>query len=550
MKACNQGEILGLLESEFGSGSGPDIAKTIHTHISTVVLIGERALKLKRAVHLPYLDLSTPERRLQICERELCLNRRTAPQLYRAVHRITREDEGQLALNGRGPLVDAVLEMDRFDDEATFDHLAVDGRLTPTDMAELAKCIAALHEVAEVASDPAGAARMQRVLEINQRGFAATAVFTGHETDAVTDACRSALERYSTLLDERARTGRVRRCHGDLHLRNIALIDCKPLLFDCLEFDEDLATTDVLYDLAFVLMDLWRHGLRELANVLFNRYLDETGDAAGIELLPFFMSVRAAVRAHVTASGGSATDIGSAWQRAEAKAYLDLCRDLLKERPAALVAIGGFSGSGKSTVAAQIAPGLGAAPGARVIASDRIRKRMFGVAPETRLTTDAYSDEVSDQVYRRLCDAVRASLPKGHAAIADAVFDREGARARVAATAMECGTPFQGVWLEAAPGILVERVSGRRGDVSDATGDVVAAQLARGGVPADWPRIRADMAPVEVANAVRSVIERGVRSGSAPRAVAESRPQAGGCREAQAGSTVSADAGDPPLGQP
>ncbi len=514
MEACSQGEILGFLGSKYGSGDAWDIAKTIHTHISTVLLIGNRALKLKRPVHLPYLDLSTPERRLLMCERELCLNRRTAPQLYRAVHRISREANGQLALNGPGTLIDAVLEMDRFDDGATFDHLAAEGRLAPVDMGKLARNIAALHEVAEVAPDPAGAARMQRVLEINERAFAATAVFTGHEIDQVNDACRTALARHATLLDERARTGRVRRCHGDLHLRNIAMVDGQPLLFDCLEFDEDLATTDVLYDLAFVLMDLWRHGLREFANVVFNRYLDETGDEAGIRLLPFFMAVRAAIRAHVTASEISATDLGSAWKRAEARAYLELCGDLLQVRPALLAAIGGFSGSGKSTVAALLAPGLGPVPGARVIASDRIRKRMFGVSPETRLLEDAYGDEVSDQVYQRLREAAGTTLSQGYAAVADAVFDREGERVAIAATAMACGVPFRGIWLEAASDVLVERVSARQGDVSDATADVVTAQLARGGTPTDWPKVRADMAPLEVVDAARSLIERGSRIAS------------------------------------
>lgn len=508
MDACSQGEILGLLGSACGGGDPDETARTVHTHISTVLLIGPRALKLKRAVHLPYLDLSTPERRLRLCERELSLNRRTAPQLYRAVHRVTREANGELALNGHGVLVDAVLEMERFDDGATFDRLAIEGRLTAADMAELAAGIAALHEAADVAPGGEGAARMERVLDINARAFAATALFSAEEIAAVDGACRAALARHGALLDERARAGRVRRCHGDLHLRNIARIDGAPVLFDCLEFDEDLATTDVLYDLAFVLMDLRRHGLHDLANALFNRYLDETGDEAGIGLLPFFMAVRAAVRAHVTAAGVSQSDLGSAWKRAEARSYLELCRDLLTERPALLVAIGGFSGSGKSTVAAMVAPGLGPAPGARVIASDRIRKRMFGVHLQTRLPPQAYTGEVSERVYERQREIALACLRQGHAAIADAVFDRNEERTRIAAVARACEVPFQGIWLDARTDVLVGRVSARRGDVSDATPAIVSAQLARGGVPADWASVRAETGPQEVARAVRSIIER------------------------------------------
>lgn len=512
MDACSQGEILALLGSAYGGGDPEETARTVHTHISTVLLIGTRALKLKRAVHLPYLDLSTPERRLRLCERELSLNRRTAPQLYHAVHRITREANGELALNGHGVLVDAVLEMERFDDGATFDRLAIEGRLTAADMAELAAGIAALHEAAEIAPGGEGAARMGRVLDINARAFAATAMFSAEEIAAVDDACRAALSRYAALLDERAGAGRVRRCHGDLHLRNIARIDGAPVLFDCLEFDEDLATTDVLYDLAFVLMDLWRDGLRDLANALFNRYLDETGDEAGIGLLPFFMAVRAAVRAHVTATDVSPTDPGSVWKQAEARSYLELCRDLMSERPAVLAAIGGFSGSGKSTVAAIVAPGLGPAPGARVIASDRIRKRMFGKRPQARLPEAAYASEVSERVYERQREIALACLQQGHAAIADAVFDREVERRRIAALARACGVPFQGIWLDARTDVLVGRVSARQGDVSDATPAIVAAQLAGGSVPTDWACVRAETGPQEVGRAVRSIIERKCRA--------------------------------------
>ena len=485
MPVCDQSETICFLGSSQAFGDG-ETAKVVTTHISTVLLLGSRALKLKRAVKLPYVDLSTPERRLAMCERELKLNRRMAPELYRAVHRVTREPNGELALNGEGELVDAVLEMKRFDDELLFDRLAQHGRLSPADMAGLAAALAELHRVAEVSRDEQGARRVERVLAVNERAFAAAGILPAEEVQEVNAACRAALARHAGLLDQRAREGKVRLGHGDLHLRNICLIDDKPMLFDCLEFDEDLATTDILYDLAFALMDLWHRGLEACANALFNRYLDMIGDESGLGLLPFFMAIRAAVRAHVAAADVARPPTE---RLAEAQAYLRLCRAFLAVRVPVLIAVGGYSGSGKSTVAAGIAAALGPVPGARIAASDRIRKKLCGVAPETRLPPEGYTDEVSDRTYAEMARVAGAALAQGHAAIADAVFDRQAERDRIAEVAQRAGVPFHGLWLEAPERVLVERVSARRRDPSDATPDIVMGQLARKGAASEWTEL-------------------------------------------------------------
>lgn len=491
MPSCNQNETICFLGSPRAFGDVPGQARTISTHISTVLLIGPRALKLKRPVALPYLDLSMPERRLAMCERELMLNRRTAPDLYRAVHRITREGDGSLALNGHGELVDAVLEMKRFDDGLLFDRLAQEGQLTPSDMARLAAGIAEFHRSAAVSKDEEGAKRMERVLGVNERAFAAAGTLPPGDVAQVDAACRAALARHADLLDRRARDGKVRRCHGDLHLRNICMVEGKPLLFDCLEFDEDLGTTDILYDLAFVLMDLWHRKLEALANALFNRYLDATGDETGLRLLPFFMAVRAAVRAHVTASAATGAEPASNGKLAEARAYLQLCRSLLERKAPILIAIGGYSGSGKSTIAAAIAPRLGPAPGARIAASDRHRKKIFGVAPETRLPNAAYNEEASARTYAAIAETAEGALSQGYAAIADAVFERSTERERIGEAAKRARVLFRGLWLDAPAEVLMQRVAARRGDPSDATPDVVMAQIARQGAGSDWTRLAA-----------------------------------------------------------
>lgn len=492
MSPESQDEVVAFLTSEavFGCADAPP--KLVETHISLVILSGPHAIKLKRAVRLGYVDFSTPQRRLAACERELALNRRTAPDLYRAVHRITREADGRLALNGSGALIDAAVEMTRFDEAGLFEHLAARGGIGKPVLTRLAGRIAAFHAGAEIDRSGEGSRRIADVLDINARAFATTDVFPPAPLEALDSAFRANLAALSDLLDARARAGKLRRCHGDLHLRNICLIDGEPTLFDCLEFDEEMATTDILYDLAFLLMDLWHRDLRAEANLLLNRYLDVRDEEDGLPLLPFLMALRAAVRAHVSATQAQAGGPGAATRREEANAYFALAQDLLRPRPAQLVAVGGLSGSGKSTVAAALAPEIGPAPGARILASDRIRKQLFGVAAETRLPAEAYQPEISDKVYAELASRVARIARLGHAVVADAVFDRPEERERIAYAALSAGIPFLGLWLEADPQKLLQRVRARTGDVSDATPDVLAGQLSRSLGAITWSRVQAD----------------------------------------------------------
>jgi uncharacterized protein len=309
----------------------------------------------------------------------------------------------------------------------------------------------------------------------------ATAVFSADRVHVLESELYKGLERLGPLLDEREKTGKVRRCHGDLHLRNICLLDGSPILFDCLEFNEDLATTDVLYDLAFLLMDLWHRRLRAEANWVFNRYFDAAEEDEGVALLPFFMAIRATVRAHVGAAQAGDKDTAAL---KEAGAYFDLACDLMNFSPAEMVAVGGFSGSGKSSVAAAVADQLGPPPGARVLSSDRIRKRLFGVPAEMRLPVQAYEPDVSRRVYAEQARTAATYLKNGHAVIADAVFDRAEDRQRIEAAASDV-TRFKGFWLEAPLEVLIDRVNSRVGDPSDATSSVLRQQVSRA-QPAEW----------------------------------------------------------------
>ena len=342
--------------------------EVVATHISKVFLSDHSAFKLKRAVRFPYLDFSTATARLAACEQELALNRRTAPGLYLAVRRILRTAEGTLAFDAEGTLVDAVVEMRRFDQAELFDALALRGALTAPMIADLAHRIASFHAEAEVSTRHGGVAGMEAVLDINDRSLRATGLASLREADELAARFRAALSRHSPILEARRLAGKVRRCHGDLTLRNICLFDGVPTLFDCLEFDEDLATIDVLYDLAFLIMDLLHRGLAGEGNLLFNRYLDEADERGGLSLVAFFVAVRAAVRAHVTGARAAEAPLAEAAAATkEARAYLDLASSLLAAPQPRLIAIGGLSGAGKSTVAVAVAPMLGLPPGARIL---------------------------------------------------------------------------------------------------------------------------------------------------------------------------------------
>jgi aminoglycoside phosphotransferase family enzyme len=286
------------------STHGGSSVEQIDTHASVVFLAGDRAYKLKRSVRFDYLDFSTAELRHRFCEAEEQLNRRTAPTIYRGIVAVTREADGSYALDGPGTPVDWVVAMDRFPQEALFDRLAATGHLGLDLMSPLAAAIADFHRSAEHRVDSGGQAGMSWVIEGNAAGFAefGRACLDSWQAYRVTDLSCRELDRCAELLERRREVGFVRQCHGDLHLRNIVLVNGQPTPFDGVEFNDDISCIDVLYDLAFLLMDLWRRQLPRQANGVWNRYLLDTMDFGGIPLMPLFLSCRAAIRAKTSAT--------------------------------------------------------------------------------------------------------------------------------------------------------------------------------------------------------------------------------------------------------
>ncbi|PIW26160.1 MAG: hypothetical protein COW30_16445 [Rhodospirillales bacterium CG15_BIG_FIL_POST_REV_8_21_14_020_66_15] len=456
------------------------------THVSHVFLAGERAYKLKKQVRFPYLDFSTLEARHAACETEVVINRRTAPDIYLGVRAVTDEGGGHLALGGAGEPIDWVVEMRRFADGALFTHLADAGALNRRLLEDLADRIQAFHAAAEVVRDYGGAAGVRAIVDNNDASFRAAGgdLFGAADVDELTAGSRSLHGHLAALLDGRRDAGCVRHCHGDLHLGNICLFEDRPTLFDAIEFNEAFSRIDVLYDLAFLLMDLDLRGLRRLASIVLNRYLDRApadgGDPEGLALLPLFLSMRAAVRAHVGASQAAVLkDAAEAGRRAgHAREYFFRALEYLRPAPPVMIAVGGLSGSGKSRLARELAPHLGAAPGARVVRTDVQRKRLAGVDLFDRLPPESYTPEASRRTYEACFDEVGRALAAGQSVVFDAVSLRPEERAAVKAVADRAGVPFLGLWADAPLEVRLDRVGGRTASVSDAGVEVARRQEA------------------------------------------------------------------------
>lgn len=461
------------------------------THVSVVFLSGTSAFKMKRAVKFPFLDFRALDARRDACEKELAINRRTAPSIYKCVCAVTLDAAG-LQLGGSGAPVEWLVEMLRFDESTLFDRLAgTEGGLRRPMMEDLGDEIARFHGAAEVRTARGGHVGIRLIAENNLQSFTALppGTFDDAKVARVTSATLAMIDAAGTLLDERRRAGRVRSCHGDLHLRNICLVDGKPTLFDAIEFSDDFSDIDVMYDLAFLLMDLDFRGHRRLASFVLNRYLDVGDETADVfRVLPIFLTMRAQIRAHVGAAIAAAQQEAEARDREQAAAekYLDLALSYLDAVPPRLVAVGGLSGSGKSRLAREIASSLGLAPGARVVRTDVIRKRLAGVHPNETLGPSGYTAQMTEATYVAFAEQTRASLTAGQSVVMDAVFAKADQRAAAANLAASLGVPFTGMWVDAPEDVRVRRVEGRGRNVSDATAEVARQQSAYDLGTIDW----------------------------------------------------------------
>ncbi|MBS0535902.1 MAG: AAA family ATPase [Proteobacteria bacterium] len=469
----------------------PNVTR-IDTHAASVFLSGDRVLKVKRAVKFTFLDFSTLDKRKKACEAEIEVNKPYAPQIYRGVVAITREADGSLALDGKGAPVEYAVAMARFDETQTLDRLADKGGIDDALADRLGRAVARAHGIAPVMHDVGFAATIEDIIAQNDSelsGF--PELFDAAAVAALTQASRKMLARLRPLIETRERDGCVRRCHGDLHLGNLVLVGGEPMLFDAIEFNDKFAVIDRFYDLAFLLMDLIERGLGSAAGIVLNRYLSETGndgDFDALALLPLLMSLRAAIRAKVTAARPNR----DAAIDKQARAYFALAERLMRPPPPKLVAVGGLSGTGKSMLAGALVPHIPPLPGAVWLRSDVIRKALFGKSETEKLGPEAYTAAVTAEVYAALAERARRILAAGHSAIADAVFARARERAQIEQAAPAA---FHGLFLTAALDTRLARVGARRGDASDADATIARTQEDYDLGDLTWEKIDASDSP-------------------------------------------------------
>ena len=473
-----------------GSADGVDL---IETHISWVLLAGEHAWKLKKPLDLGFLDFSTVERRRAACEAELRLNRRTVPELYEAVVPVWRTAEGvsvgdqpvDAAAPGATPL-DYLVRMRRFDQSALFEARLAAGQLEPALFDRLARHVAAFHEDAAVAQPGDGfgdaAAVMapvrQNFAQIRERVADAALLADLARIEAWAEARFAAL---APVFDARLAAGRVRECHGDLHLGNLIVLDGEPRLFDAIEFSAALRWTDVVADIAFLVMDLQARGRIDLASCFLDAWLARSGDYAGLQLLPWYLSYRAMVRAKVAAiraeqvEGAARADI-----LAECARYLALAAAQMQPPVPALLIASGVSGSGKTSQSQPLVEACGVIR----VRADVERKRLFGLDADARsgstLGGGLYSAEASARTYARLAELGREVVEAGYPVLVDATFLKRSQRLAFAALAATLGVPFAILAFDAPVETLRARVRQRAEagtDASEADVAVLETQL-------------------------------------------------------------------------
>jgi len=449
--------------------------EVLQTHISSVLLAGEYAYKLKKPYDLGFLDFTSLPARKHYCEEELRLNRRFSPDLYLEVVPITGSHESP-RIGGDGPAIEYAVKMRRFPAGSLLTEVMARGELNSAQIDQLAADVAALHGQFEVAGPDSPFGTPQSIHAHAAQNFAQIRPLLASdaqraELNALAHWTEEHFRQLETTFAHRKQQGFVRECHGDMHAGNMIVIDGRIRLFDCIEFNEAFRWIDVMSEIAFFVMDMASHGRPELGYRFLNGYLEQTGDYEGLAVLRYYLVFRAVVRAKVAAMGGSQPEIAAherlqAWRNYQH--YADLARRFAEANHPVLIVMHGLSGSGKSTVAAKLAPLLGAVR----IRSDVERKRLFGLKPLERsksgIGEDIYTRDATQRTYARLNHLARAVLDAGFPAILDATFLKRAERDAARNMAKQAGHSCLILGCRAAPEELHARVTRRLASGNDA----------------------------------------------------------------------------------
>ncbi len=453
----------------------------IQTHASYVLLTGDYAYKLKKTVNFGFLDFSTLSKRKHFLFEELRLNKPIAPEIYLEVLPITKKED-QFVLGNRGESVEYVLKMRQFPQQNLFINMFELGRLTESHIEELGKVVAKFHAQTQTSDYIRSFGRVKKIREAIDENYQQSTKYIGvaqtqqqyQETKQFTD--RFFLER-EELFISRQENDKIRECHGDLHLRNICLWQGKIQLFDRIEFNQPFRFVDVMYDVAFTVMDLDARNRQDFGNIFLNTYLEQTGDWEGLQVLPLYLSRQAYVRAKVTSfllDDPAISEQDKQEARQTAADYYRLAWEYTQGQKGRLILMSGLSGSGKTTVAKQLAGRIGAIH----IRSDAVRKHLAGIPLDQRGGDQIYAPQMSKNTYARLLELGVKLANEGFAVILDAKYDRQELRQPAIALAQSHQLPLRIIHCTAPMKVLGDRLHRRSSDISDATPDLLSRQQA------------------------------------------------------------------------
>lgn len=467
-----------------GGLSEGDNAQLVQTHISSILLIGDYAYKIKKPVDFGFLDFSTLAHRKHFCEEELRLNRRLAPDLYLDVVPIGGTPAAPLP--GQQPAIEYAVKMHRFDPAQTLDQLALQRSLLPVHIDAIAQQLAAFHHAARQADPKQGYGTPEAVLQPMHDNFQQLAIDAAEFTQEA--ALLDDLQQWTvqqgqglaSILQQRLQEGWVRECHGDLHLGNIALVADAVTLFDGIEFNPQLIWVDVISDVAFLFMDLLKRDQRAMAYRFLNAYLADTGDYVGMQVLPLYLVYRALVRAKVAwLTSQQSDDIdAAAGALREMRDYLQFAHAFIQPKSSGMVLMHGPSGCGKSYIASRVAECVGILH----LRADVERKRLYGLAMDDRSGADKglYSPQAHQRTYAHLRSLTELLLKNHQKVLVDATFLHAGSRSEFLALAEQLGANALILACEAPPAVMQQRVGRRRAlndDHSDADEQVLQSQL-------------------------------------------------------------------------
>ncbi|MEA5564820.1 AAA family ATPase [Anabaena sp. UHCC 0399] len=452
----------------------------IQTHVSYVLLTGDYAYKLKKPVNFGFLDFSTLENREHFCQEELRLNKRGAAELYLEVLPITLEGE-QYVLGGTGNPVEYAVKMRQFPQETLLSSLFADDKLKETDLEELGLVVAQYHAKTETNDYIRSFGEVSQIRAAFDENYQQTAKYIGGpQTQAQFDETKAYTERFfaerQELFQRRIQNDYIRECHGDLHLRNICLWQDKILLFDCIEFNEPFRFVDVMFDIAYAVMDLEAQQRPDLSNAYLNTYVEQTGDWEGLEVLPIYVNRQSYVRAKVTSFLLDDPSVPATVKEEASKTaaqYYKLAWEYTKPKQGKLILMSGLSGSGKSTTAKYLARQTGAIH----LRSDAVRKHLGGIPLYERGGDDLYTPEMTQKTYARLLNLGIILANQGYTVILDAKYDKQELRQEAIAQAQKHQLPLQIIYCTAPLEVVRERLVNRTGDIADATVDLLASQL-------------------------------------------------------------------------